>query len=124
MLTLIWDPFQPVLSQWHIKDPSHSAESISGRLRLSTHTPLTQQSRSGLTMLSMHSVGTYRGIYGMKYSRKSHKDRTRCKTRIKWSGQARLVCVRHKPLRPHHVKASSWGPKTEMIARVMKKKSY
>ena len=42
------------------KDPGHSAKSAGGRLHLKTHTPLTQRSRSGLTMpLSRHSVGTY-----------------------------------------------------------------
>ena len=50
----------PVLPQWHVKDPSHSAKSAGGRLHLNTHTPLTQQSWSELTMpLSIHSVGTY-----------------------------------------------------------------
>ena len=50
----------PMLPQWHVKDPSHSAKTAGGRLHLSMHTMLTQQSRSGLTMLlSRHSVGTY-----------------------------------------------------------------
>ena len=50
----------PVLPQWHVKEPCHSAKSAGGRLHLNTHTPLTQRSRSGLTMpLSRHSVGTY-----------------------------------------------------------------
>ena len=50
----------PVLPQKHVKDPSHSSQSAGGRLHLNTHTPLTQRSRSGLTMpLSGHSVGTY-----------------------------------------------------------------
>ena len=50
----------PVLPQQHIKKPSHSAKSAGGRLHLNTRTPLTQQSRSGLTMpLSRHSMGTY-----------------------------------------------------------------
>ena len=49
----------PVLPQWHVKDPGHSAKSAGGRLHLKTHTPLTQRSRSGLTMLlSRHRVGT------------------------------------------------------------------
>ena len=49
-----------MLLQWHIEDPGHSAKSAGGRLHLNTHTPLTQQSRSQLTMLlSRHSVGTY-----------------------------------------------------------------
>ena len=48
----------PVLQQWHVKDPGHSAKSTGGRLHLNTHTPLTQRSRGGLTMpLSRHSVG-------------------------------------------------------------------
>ena len=45
--------------QQHVKDPAHSAKSASGRLQLNTHTPLTKQSRSGLTVLSMRSVGTH-----------------------------------------------------------------
>ena len=50
----------PVLLQWHIKDPGHSAKSAGGRFHLNTHTPLTQQVKSGLTMpLSRHSVETY-----------------------------------------------------------------
>ena len=31
----------PVLLQWHVKDPGHSAKSVGGRLHLNTHTPLT-----------------------------------------------------------------------------------
>ena len=50
----------PLFPQWHVKDPGHSARSAGGRLHLNTHTPLTYQSRNGLTMLlSRHSVGTY-----------------------------------------------------------------
>ena len=50
----------PGLPQWHVKDPGHSAESAGSQLHLNTHTSLTQQSRSGLTMpLSRHNVGTY-----------------------------------------------------------------
>ena len=50
----------PVLLQWHVKDPGHSAKSAGGRLHLNTHTPMTQRSRCGLIMLlSRHSVGTY-----------------------------------------------------------------
>ena len=50
----------PVLLRWHVKDPGHSGKSASGRLHLNTHTPLTQRSRTGLTMpLSSHSVGAY-----------------------------------------------------------------
>ena len=52
----------PVLPKWHVKDPSHCAQSAGGRLHLNTHTPLTQRSRSGLIMLlCTHSVGTYMG---------------------------------------------------------------
>ena len=50
----------PVLLQWHVKDPGHSAKSAGGRLHVNTRTPLTQRSRSGLTMpLSRQNVGTY-----------------------------------------------------------------
>ena len=51
-----------MLSQWHVKDPGHSAKSADGRLHLNTHTPMTQRSRSGLTMpLSRHGVGILSG---------------------------------------------------------------
>ena len=51
----------PMLLQWHVKDPGHSAKSAGGRLHLNTHTSLTQRSQTGLTMPpSRHSVGTYR----------------------------------------------------------------
>ena len=44
----------------HVKDPGHSAKSAGSRLHLNTHTPMTERSRSGLTMpLSRHCVGTY-----------------------------------------------------------------
>ena len=39
----------------------HSAKRASGRLHLTTHSPLIQRSRCGLTMLSRHSVGTNQG---------------------------------------------------------------
>ena len=48
----------PVLPQWHVKDLGHSAKSADGRLHLNTHTSLTKQSRSGLTILHTHSMGT------------------------------------------------------------------
>ena len=52
--------FTPVLPQWHVKDPVHSAKSAGGELHQNTHTPLTQRSRSGLSILLFrHSVGTY-----------------------------------------------------------------
>ena len=50
----------PLLPQWHVKDPGHSAKSAGGRLDLKTHISLTQRSRNGLTMsVSRHNVGTY-----------------------------------------------------------------
>ena len=52
--------FHPVLPQWQVKDPGHSAKSAGGRLHLNTYTPLTQRGRNGLTMpLCRHSVGSY-----------------------------------------------------------------
>ena len=52
----------PRVPQGHVKDPGHSATSAGGRLHLKTHTPLTQRSRSGMTMpLCRPSVGTLSG---------------------------------------------------------------
>ena len=45
---------------YSVKDPDHFANSAGGRLHLNMHTPLTQRSRSELSMpLSRHRVGTY-----------------------------------------------------------------
>ena len=41
----------PLLLQCHVKDSGHCAKSADGRLHLNTHTPLTEQSQSGLTVL-------------------------------------------------------------------------
>ena len=51
----------PVLPQWYVNDPGHSAKSAGGKLHLNKlTTPLTQWSQNGLTMpLCRHSVGTY-----------------------------------------------------------------
>ena len=53
VLTLLWCLFvpPPSIAVAH-KDPGHSAKSAGGSLHLDVHTPLTQQSQSGLTMLS------------------------------------------------------------------------
>ena len=40
----------PVLPQWHVKENGRSAKTPHGRLQLNTHAPLTQRSRSGLTV--------------------------------------------------------------------------
>ena len=36
-LTLIQSPFNPMLPQWHVKDPGHSAGSAGGKLHLVIH---------------------------------------------------------------------------------------
>ena len=60
LLSLRFRP-TPMLPQWHVKDPGHSAKSAGGRLQLNTHTPLTQRSRRWLTMPPCrHSVGPIR----------------------------------------------------------------
>ena len=59
MLLLFGVRFTPVLPQWHVKDPCHSAKSAVDGFYLDAHTPSTQRSRSGLTMpLARHSEGT------------------------------------------------------------------
>ena len=47
----------PCYHMWHVKDPGHSAKSANIRLHPNMHTPLTQRSRSGLTVLSSHYCG-------------------------------------------------------------------
>ena len=50
----------PVSLQWQVKDPDYSAKNADSRLHLNMHTPLTQWSRSELTMLlSWYREGTY-----------------------------------------------------------------
>ena len=61
VLTLIWCLYHPLLWQWHVKDPNHSAKSAGGRLYMNTHVcTLNSPSQSRLTMLvCRHSVWTY-----------------------------------------------------------------
>ena len=54
-------PFNPSVTAVAHKRPGHSARCAGSRLQLNTHTPLTQRSLSGLTMLSRQSVKTYQG---------------------------------------------------------------
>ena len=61
MLTLIRCPFLPCVTAMPRKRPQSFCKSAGGRLHLNRHTPLTQRSRSGLTMLSEHGVETYPG---------------------------------------------------------------
>ena len=61
VLTLIQCVPTPELPQWREKDSGHCAKSAGARLQLNMHTPLTQRSCSGLTMLSRYSVGTHQG---------------------------------------------------------------
>ena len=61
VLALIRYPFHPRVTAVARKRSGHSAKSAGGRLHLNTHTPLTQRSRSGLTMLPRHSVEVYQG---------------------------------------------------------------
>ena len=56
--------------------------------------PIRQRDKSGRTVRTRRVV---RRIYGTKYSSKGLKDRNRHKNRIKRSGQAQLVYVRHTP---------------------------
>ena len=49
------------LLQWQVKDYGRSAESAGSRLQLNMHTLFTQRCLNGLTVLSMHSVGTCQG---------------------------------------------------------------
>ena len=77
----------PLLPQWHVKDPGHSAKSVGSKLHLNTHTTLTKRSRSGLTMpLSRHSVGNYQET-------SSHA------TRQETLGHSRLSSLSHSGLK-------------------------
>ena len=58
VLTLIRCPFHPRVTAVARKRPRPFCQSAGGRLHLNMRTPLTQRSRSGLTMpLSRHRVG-------------------------------------------------------------------
>ena len=60
MLTPIQCPFQPFVTAVAHKKKTVTAQSADGMLHLNTHTPLTQQSWSGLTMpLCRHIMGIY-----------------------------------------------------------------
>ena len=60
MLTLIRCPFHPRVTAVACKRSRSFCQKCRWRVTPNTHTPLTQRSRSGLTMpLSRHSAGTY-----------------------------------------------------------------
>ena len=56
-----WVSVPPRVTAVARKRPLSYAKSAGGWLHLNTHTLMTRRSRSGLTMLSKHSVGTYQG---------------------------------------------------------------
>ena len=63
----------PMLPQWYVKQPGHSAKSACGRLHLDTHTPLAQQGMNRLTMpLSNHCVGTYQETSSLATHQRTH----------------------------------------------------
>ena len=60
VLTLIRCPFHPRVTAVARKRPRSFCQNCRSQVNLNTHIPLTQRSRSGLTMpLSRHSVETY-----------------------------------------------------------------
>ena len=64
-------------------------------------------------------------IYGVKYSRKGHKNRNRHKNRIKTGGQAQLVDVKDiNREHPHHVKVGPWGSTIAALSRFEPVRSY
>ena len=92
-----------VLPQWHVKDPGHSAKSAGSKLHLNMHTPLTERSRSGLTMpLARHRVGTFlekssyatrQGTFG--YSRLSSLSLGMYSAREKQENESLFLSVPH-----------------------------
>ena len=61
MLTLIRFPFHPRVTAVARKRPRSVCQSAGGRLHVITHTPLTQRSRSGLTMPLSWQAGNLSG---------------------------------------------------------------
>ena len=53
----------PVLPQWHVKDPGHSAKSAGGRLHLNTRTRLTPAKSEWADYAAVRAV-TRQGILG------------------------------------------------------------
>ena len=86
----------PMLPQWHVKDPSHSAKSAGGRLHLNTRTPLTQRCQSGLTMpLSRHRVGTYQKMNSHATRQGTYQETNSHATRRGILGHSRLSSLSH-----------------------------
>ena len=70
----------PMLLQWHVKDPGHLAKSAGGRSHLNMHTPLTQQSLSGL------NVGTYWGNEFTRSGSESARPQSSHLAELLWTG--------------------------------------
>ena len=64
----------PMLPQWHVKDPGHSAKSAGGRLHLNTHSPLTSSWNlsNSFVDLAYNSCFEYT-ISGMLFKKKNFK---------------------------------------------------
>ena len=95
--------FHPVLLQWQVKDPGHSAKSAGGRLHLNTHTPLTQRRRSGLTMLPRQSEGTYHGNELTRNSSGNTRPQSSPLAELLWTDpgvKVELVCAGLFPFYP------------------------
>ena len=57
VLTLVRCPFHPVLQQWHVEDPGHSAESAGGRLIIIMMVILKRLSLKALSALENYEGG-------------------------------------------------------------------
>ena len=111
MLTLIQCPFHPRVNAVACKrPPGHSAKSAGGRLHLNMHSPLSQPSRSGLTIpLSGHSVG----IYQEMSSHATHQG--------KLSHNRLSSCVRKliSTFREKEKKKRSWGMNCQTFSEIL-----
>ena len=110
MLIFIWCQTVcsiPMLPQWHIKDPSHSAKSAGGKLQLNVLTPLIEWNQSGLTMPSWNNLGTYQGNELTCNSSGNVHPQLSQFTEALWTDPAQgveLVCLSCCPLKKHR-----WG---------------
>ena len=69
-----------MLPQRHAKDLGHSAKSAGDRLQLDMHAPTTQQSQSGLTILSRDSAGIHHGRAYQTFSHDTRKQKEKAAT--------------------------------------------
>ena len=104
MLTLIRFPFHPSVTAMELKRFRSFCQKCRWQVHLNTHRPLTQRSRSGLTLLPWYRVGTYQG------NELTRNSSGRVHSRLSLLSHCGLILVQRRGL-----VCASWSPRYKYI---------